>query len=190
MRQVTEVVIEAHRAGIVHRDIHPNNIALEFGEFDEITVTVLDFGIAHLVGPGKADRDYILGRKNWMSPEQAAGGTIDRRSDIFNLGILLYTLLTGRQPYPDGFKRLGRLPRRLPPPSVVTKGDAEAVRLFDEVTLRALRLDRSERYQTAEEFLDALDGALQTRPGPRKGLILLTVFLILAAAVFAALAAT
>ena len=104
-RALTRGLAKAHQAGVIHRDLKPENVIL--GE--EERVKILDFGIAKLRGEptGGGDEPFatqegrILGTPHYMSPEQAAGRAIDERSDLFSLGVLLFEMATGRQPF-DG----------------------------------------------------------------------------------------
>ncbi len=127
---ICEALEYAHDHGVVHRDIKPENILID----REGRVKIADFGIAALIG---ADADHS-GTPPYMAPEQqAAGGTIDRRADIYALGAVLYEMLTGERPDKD-----------LVAPSKRVEID---VRL-DEIVLRALEKEPARRYQTAGEF--------------------------------------
>jgi serine/threonine protein kinase len=102
---VAEALAEAHAAGIVHRDIKPDNIFLHAGEHGEI-VKVLDFGIAKLVGKGVeheaqgiTETGVILGTPDYMSPERLTGVPYDGRADVYSVGVLLYRMLCGHLPH-------------------------------------------------------------------------------------------
>ncbi|RYE92436.1 MAG: serine/threonine protein kinase, partial [Myxococcales bacterium] len=105
--QACEGLAKAHAAGVVHRDIKPGNIFLsERG--DEVDAKILDFGIAKLKmdqvqgDPGLTKTGNMLGSPHYMSPEQAQGlRTIDHRTDIWSLGVVMYKALTGRTPFAD-----------------------------------------------------------------------------------------
>jgi eukaryotic-like serine/threonine-protein kinase len=101
-KQVLKVVLSvaqaldyAHRNGVVHRDIKPDNIIL----LENNSVKVADFGIARVMSASKTQTGVILGTPNYMSPEQVAGTKVDGRSDLFSLGVVLYELLTGEKPF-------------------------------------------------------------------------------------------
>jgi DNA-binding response OmpR family regulator len=100
---ICEVLAEAHRNGIVHRDIKPENVFLHRCEQGEV-VKVLDFGIAKLVGETVAQENLttegqLLGTPGYMAPERLRNEPYDGRSDVYSLGILLFQMLTGRQPF-------------------------------------------------------------------------------------------
>jgi len=94
--QIAEGLNAAHRKDIVHRDIKPDNIMLT----DDGLVKIMDFGLAKLRGASKLTKTHsTLGTISYMSPEQACGGNVDRRSDIFSFGAVLYEMITGRKPF-------------------------------------------------------------------------------------------
>ncbi len=92
---VAEALDYAHKQGVVHRDIKPDNILLL--ENDEVKVA--DFGIARVMSASTTETGMILGTPNYMSPEQVAGEKVDGRSDLFSLGVVMYELLTGEKPF-------------------------------------------------------------------------------------------
>jgi predicted Ser/Thr protein kinase len=118
----------AHGKGVVHRDIKPENLLLD----REGRVKIADFGIASLVGKTKD----ISGTPSYMAPEQA-NGSVDRRTDIYALGVVLYEMLTGERPAKD-----------IVAPSKKVEVDVK----IDEMVLRALEKEPERRYQTAREF--------------------------------------
>ena len=96
--QVAEALHYAHERGVIHRDIKPSNIIVQAGNRIKIT----DFGIAHIEDPSGAVQTQageILGTPAYMSPEQVLGKTVDGRSDLFSLGVILWELCTGRRPF-------------------------------------------------------------------------------------------
>ena len=107
-QQILRSLCEAHEHNIVHRDLKPDNIlvARAVGQAESI-VKVLDFGIAKIAAPDRAIDQFetqagtVFGTPRYMSPEQAQGGSLDRRSDLYSVGTLLYLMLTGRAPFVD-----------------------------------------------------------------------------------------
>jgi len=145
--------------GIVHRDISPNNVLLS-GEGE---VKLADFGIA------KAQRKreqtaagVIKGKVAYMSPEQARGEAIDRRSDIFSVGSLMYRMMTDRLPFEanNDLESLMRVQKaEFPPPQEAKPGIGSSVAA---IIRRAMRLHPAERYQTADEMLIEVERVLRT----------------------------
>src|SRR5438067_3165956 len=164
--QVASALAAAHEAGIVHRDIKPENIMLRLDGY----VKVLDFGIAKLdeqevpvtVPADEAlllvetNMGSILGTVRYMSPEQACGAPIDKRTDVWSLGVVLYEMVTGHAPFTGDTPReiMASILEKEPPPltSYVAHAPAEP----QQIISRTLRKDRKERYQSAHELLEAL----------------------------------
>jgi TolB-like protein/serine/threonine protein kinase/Tfp pilus assembly protein PilF len=164
--QVASALAVAHQAGIVHRDIKPENIMLRPDGY----VKVLDFGIAKLAEqelPASMPKDEalllvqtnlgsILGTVRYMSPEQARGAQIDKRTDIWSLGVVLYEMVTGHEPFNGDTARelMSSILETEPPPlkSYVKQTPAE----LQEMISKTLRKDRDERYGNARELLEAL----------------------------------
>lgn len=154
----------AHKNGIVHRDIKPQNILVD----REGKVKVADFGIARLKAQQTtrvADANAsALGSVHYLSPEQASGEVADEKSDLYSVGVVLYEMLTGVLPF-DGetavsvaLKHVSEEPRSM------RVHDPSISKALDEVVMRALRKDSAERYQTAAEMAMDLRKAL-TAPG-------------------------
>ncbi|HEY6105524.1 MAG TPA: serine/threonine-protein kinase, partial [Anaeromyxobacteraceae bacterium] len=102
MRQLLRGLSAAHQAGIVHRDLKPDNLWLVPEEGRE-RLTILDFGIAKLAGPQgalKTQAGLVVGTPEFLAPEQAVGGEVDHRADLYSAGIIAWVMLTGRHPFP------------------------------------------------------------------------------------------
>ena len=99
--QACDAIRHAHREGVVHRDLKPSNLLVEEGPLGASRTVVLDFGIARIDEPGEGVTvtGQIFGTPGYMSPEQASGATVDARSDVYALGIVLYELLAGQRPF-------------------------------------------------------------------------------------------
>jgi serine/threonine protein kinase len=143
--------------GIVHRDVSPQNVLVS----REGEVKLADFGIAKAIGRReKSVTGVIKGKFAYMSPEQSIGAELDERSDLFSVGTLLYILTTGKKPF-DGEADLDVLMQvrkgRYEKPSELVKDFNPEVERF---IARALRTDRSKRWQTAEQMADKLDAIL------------------------------
>jgi serine/threonine-protein kinase len=147
-RQILAALRFAHRNSIVHRDIKPHNVLVD----DDGRLKVTDFGIARAGASEMTEAGSIIGTAQYLSPEQAKGTTVDHRSDIYSIGVVLYELLTGRVPFTGdtaveiAMRHLSSVPE---PPSALRDGISPEL---DMVVLRALAKDPDDRYQTAEEM--------------------------------------
>ncbi|MEZ4437214.1 MAG: serine/threonine-protein kinase [bacterium] len=165
---VLDALDAAHHAGIVHRDVKPANVMLTVDHRGREQVKLLDFGIARLVGAaregiGPSDADVIVGSVHYMAPEQFSGEGIGPATDLYAVGMLLYTLLTGAPPFTGSAVAVmhDHLTRAAPP-----LGDAPAG--LQRVIERALAKAPADRFADAVEMRTALLGALEAVPRPRR----------------------
>jgi serine/threonine-protein kinase len=149
LRPVLGGLAAAHRAGLVHRDVKPENVLIS----DDGEVKIADFGLVRAVAAaGITSSSVILGTAAYLSPEQVRDGDASPRSDVYSAGIMTYELLTGRTPFTgDSALSLAyqRLDTDVPPPSAVIDG---VPALFDEFVERATARDPAERYADAIEM--------------------------------------
>ncbi|HEX6107345.1 MAG TPA: serine/threonine-protein kinase [Gemmatimonadales bacterium] len=162
-RAVADALDYAHRQGVVHRDIKPDNILLEGDR-----VLVADFGVARAVSE-VAEKltatGMVVGTPTYMSPEQASGEReIDGRTDIFALGCVLYELLAGEAPF-HGPTPQATLMRRFTGPPRGLRPVVQVPEALEAALMRALARDPKDRYQSAAELAQALAGK-EPAPAP------------------------
>lgn len=168
VRSATSALDHAHALGIVHRDLKPANMMLlgTSGPVDstlplpqDVQVVLTDFGVARLLDATDR-RDIIVGTPAYMSPEQAAGGEVDIRSDIYSLGVILYQMLAGGLPFdPPDVSVRSVLPdaSESSPPAL-----PNTPRALQQVVDRALTRQPESRYRRASELAAAFENAVAT----------------------------
>src|SRR6202162_1990057 len=151
--QVCRALESAHAAGVVHRDLKPQNIMLDAKD----RVYVMDFGIAHsLETPGMTQTGALMGTPEYMSPEQAKGMKVDPRSDLFALGIIFYEMLTGISPYKAETALATLLKRTQERPQPPAEVDPAIPKAISDVVMKCLEIDRDHRFSSAREILEDL----------------------------------
>jgi len=161
MGELCDALEFAHNAGIVHRDVKPANVMIDSQGRAKLT----DFGVARVQDVMRTQgTSTMVGTPAFMAPEQISGGSVDRRTDVFSAGIILYQFLTGDMPFTGSgtWTIAKKIMQDEPPrPSSV---DASVTPLFDAVVNRALAKSPEGRYQSAREFAIALRRALDGQP--------------------------
>jgi beta-lactam-binding protein with PASTA domain/predicted Ser/Thr protein kinase len=164
IRQVLEAAGFAHRNGVVHRDLKPQNVIVD----DDGKATVTDFGIARAGASEITQAGSVMGTPHYLSPEQAQGQAVTAVSDLYSIGVILYEALAGQVPFEAdsaiaiAMKQVSHTPQR---PSSINPAVSPAL---DAVTMRALEKDPGRRFQSADAFIAALDSALRN-PGAEGG---------------------
>ncbi|GAA3934924.1 Stk1 family PASTA domain-containing Ser/Thr kinase [Microbacterium soli] len=170
---ILEALDYSHRAGVVHRDIKPGNVMIT----DAGQVKVMDFGIARAVSDSSstvAETTQIIGTAAYFSPEQAKGESVDSRTDLYSTGVVLYEMLTSRQPFRGdspvavAYQHVSETPI---PPSELNEDLPHAL---DAVVLRALAKDPYQRFPDAGTFRMALHGVASGETATKKQIGALT----------------
>jgi eukaryotic-like serine/threonine-protein kinase len=170
VRRALEIAIEvarglgfAHEQGLVHRDVKPQNVILNGDGRAKVT----DFGIARSLDvQGVTQSGAVLGTSNYIAPEQASGRPVDRTTDVYSLGVVLFELLTGEVPFPgESFVAVAMQHVSEPPPSVLEVRPDVPVRVARAVD-RALEKDPAERFPTMDAFAAELQACLAELGSP------------------------
>lgn len=144
-----------HMAGVLHRDLKPGNVMLR----DDASLALIDFGLAkqEALELEITDNGKIFGTPHYMSPEQGHGETVDARSDLYSLGVLLFELLTGNKPFlADNPMAIIYMHRKAPVPRL-----APPLQSLQPVLDRLLAKDPADRFETAGELADTLEESLR-----------------------------
>src|SRR6185436_9300152 len=165
--QLASALSYAHSHGVIHRDLKPANALID----SQGNLFLTDFGIAKLLAdasPRLTQTDAIMGTPAYISPEQAQAQTVDQRSDIYSLGIILYEMVTGRVPFVADTPLaviLKHVSTPLPLPSSIKTNIPESI---EQVILKALAKDPDDRFATAAEFVAAWKRALDDKDSARR----------------------
>lgn len=169
-RQVAEALDYAHKHAIIHRDIKPSNIILT----EDYKPKLTDFGIARIEDSAtlyQTQAGEILGTPVYMSPEQAMGQTVDGRSDLYALGVILYEMIVGRRPFTGN--NIAAILRAITQDTPESPADVDPFisTALSDLIMKSIAKDPSERFQTGRQMADAL-ASVATRaeaPSPATG---------------------
>ncbi|MEP7052664.1 MAG: serine/threonine-protein kinase [Pseudomonadota bacterium] len=178
IRQVAEALAAAHERSIIHRDLKPDNIHITPVEGGRDRVTIVDFGLARVIGASRLTRaGMVFGTPHYMSPEQAMGEVTDHRADVYALGVVMYEMFTGSVPF-EADSYMGVLTKHMymaptPPSQVAGTGKLGAL---EGMLLRCLEKKPEQRYASLRDLIRDLDRLLS--PGdtialmtPRRGAV-------------------
>src|SRR5579872_1829174 len=168
LRQVASALAAAHRQEIVHRDLKPHNIMLARADDGREIAKLVDFGIAKTFDESTqlTMTGFVLGTPQYMAPEQAEGRPVDGRSDLYSLGVILYEMLSGDVPFSDPSTPMILIKhiKETPVLPSLKNPNAQISPELEGIAMRCLQKDPAARFQTAEEFGNALN-AVPLTPG-------------------------
>ncbi len=164
-RQICEGLVEAHQLGIIHRDLKPQNIMID----SEGNTRIMDFGIARfLEGDGMTTQGVLIGTPDYMSPEQAELEDVDRRSDIYALGVILFEMVTGRVPFEGKTPLSIAMKHKSQPPPDPRELNIQVPEELSQIILTCLEKEKERRYQSAEDLLLDLKNIAEGLPTTEK----------------------
>ncbi|MBN2408266.1 MAG: protein kinase [Candidatus Aminicenantes bacterium] len=152
-KQVCEGLTEAHRMGVIHRDLKPQNIMID----REGSARIMDFGIARFTATeGLTGSGVMIGTPEYMSPEQVETGDVDKRTDIYALGIVLYEMVTGHVPFEGETPFAVMIKHKNERPRNPQDSNPLVSAALTGVILKCLEKEKAGRYQSAEELTEGL----------------------------------
>src|SRR5262249_11692086 len=154
VRQLAEALAHAHDVGVIHRDLKPGNVLLEADD----TAYITDFGVARFLGrDGLTRSGTVVGTPDYLSPEQVAGETVDGRSDVYALGIVLFEMLTGQLPFGGDTQAEAMAQRLAGRVRDVRETGVRVPAHVRHIVRRCLERRLSRRYATARELIADID---------------------------------
>lgn len=174
--RIADVLMSAEKLGLVHRDLKPENIFLDRSDDDVERVVVVDFGLAFLADSealGRMTREGVIaGTPDYMAPEQASGGAVDSRADVYALGCLLYEMLTSEAPFVGSSVVVMARHMYMPPAGMRERRPELAIAgALDDIVMRMLAKDPQDRpsARTVRDFLRRFDPKAAQRMGKGSG---------------------
>jgi eukaryotic-like serine/threonine-protein kinase len=153
--QILQAAGFAHRHGVIHRDFKPHNVIVD----DRGAAKVTDFGIARAGASEMTETGSIMGTAQYLSPEQAQGHAVTAASDLYSIGVMLYEMLAGRLPFEGDSAVAVALKHLSEPPAPISQLRPDVNPALESVVMAALAKDPAHRWQSAEDFAEALHAA-------------------------------
>jgi serine/threonine-protein kinase len=153
--QILQAAGFAHRHGVIHRDFKPHNVIVD----DRGAAKVTDFGIARAGASEMTETGSIMGTAQYLSPEQAQGHAVTAASDLYSIGVMLYEMLAGRLPFEGDSAVSVALKHLSEPPPPISEFRPDVSPALESVVMAALAKDPAHRWQTADDFAEALQAA-------------------------------
>jgi len=170
--QIAEGLEAAHKKGIVHRDIKSSNIMIT----DDGKVKIMDFGLAKIKGGTEVTKlGSTMGTVAYMSPEQTKGESVDQRTDIWSLGVVLYEMLTGELPFKGDYEQAKIYSILNEEPNFIAELHGDIQPQLTQIVEKALKKNPKERYQTTKDFIEEIKAFDKSEPSIKGKMITSTV---------------